>query len=219
MNNRSDCVIIQQASGDYIPLLQLTVSRHLSYCQMHEMDYWPIFGEARPATIEHFANQMPHYDRVFLINQALEAGYEKVIWLDADCVILGNEDMRAGVPRYGIGALWCEAQWGDPEQYDHFCTGALYVAECGAKVFLATWLYTDEKKHGWVDQHPFNLLTREERFKDVVKPISRHWHAIMPNFLPEDESVPQVVAFHGYGDLEQRLNAMQALFGQHEGQI
>jgi hypothetical protein len=186
---------------------------------MHEMDYWPIFGEARPSLCGgFFKNQPPHYDRVYLISVAIKAGYESIIWLDADCVILGCEDMRRGVPdddRSAIGALWCEAEWADPEQYNHWCTGALYIKANWAADFIGAWIKQDFMGHGWIDQHAFNLVSRDKYFKDVVTPISRHWHAILPNFLPEDDSTPQVLALHGYGTLEQRLETMRLLFTQN----
>jgi hypothetical protein len=216
MTNRSDCVLIQQASGPYKALLVLTVQRHLAYCEMMDMDYWPIFGEARAA----YHRTLPHFDRVSLIRTALEAGYKGVIWLDADCVILGTDDMREAIPERGIGALWCESEWSDPEQYNHWCTGALYFHNSKTvEDFVSSWICCEHVEHGWQDQHAFNGIVRN-MYTNIVKPISRHWHTILPDFPPEDDRVPQVVAFHGYGDLQQRYNAMEALFtGQAEGPL
>lgn len=211
MNHRSDCVLIQQASGDYKPLLELTVGRHLAYCRLHNMDYWPIFGEAR----SRLSKTLPHYDRATLLETALEAGYKKVIWLDADSVIYGGDDMREAVPHRGIGALWCEGKW-EPPMYDHFCTGVLYVRNSAeSRFFMRVWKETDCKNHGWQDQHAFNqMLSTFEWAKGFVKKIDRHWHTILPNYPPLDSRPPAVVAFHGYGDLETRLQCMRSLFGQ-----
>jgi hypothetical protein len=212
MSNRADTVLIQQASGNYKALLALTAPFHIEYCERHGLDYWPIFGETQ--YVSH--RPLAHYNRVSLLLTAFQAGYKQAIWLDADCVLnwQSEEDIRGGVPASGMGVLWCAGDWHDPSLYDHWCTGALYVQnDLRTHDFLHKWLWTaDDEGHGWVDQHSFNNLAKDKEFQGMMKPLSRKFHSILPNYPPEDDTIPLVVAFHGYADLQGRYDAMSALF-------
>lgn len=207
MNCRSDCVLIQQASGSYKPFLELTVARHLAYCMMHNIDYWPIFGEARSVDSPH----LPHFDRVTLIQMALEAGYDKVVWMDADCVIIREEDFRAAVPEYGIGISWNAGDWIEP-LYDHWCTGCMYLKNSEpVREFVRCWQASQAETHGWQDQHAFNNLSQAWVGR-ICFDIPRRWHTILPSYPCPENETPNVIAFHGYGDLQKRYDTMQALF-------
>jgi hypothetical protein len=206
MSHRKDAVIIQWSSGPYKQWLRLTMQRHLDYAERHQMDCWLLFGEARP---EHPLRPV-NYEKAHLIRQALLAGYETIIAMDSDVLIVGNEDLRNAVPEQGFGAVWHAMEdWGSDHGYDHYNIGVLYVRSSNLVMqFINDWLCAEDAGHPWRDQHIFNQLCWTPRYQSIVQQIDRRWHSTIPNHASEDPN-PQVVAWHGGGSVEARLQAMQ----------
>lgn len=204
---RRDGVIIQQASGPYKELLRIGLSRHLHFAEQWGFDYWPIFGETRPAEPERHV----YWEKPSLIAQALEARYKYIVAMDSDVLIVGEEDLRAAFPeRGGIGAVWHGMEdWGGKDAYDHFNCGVLYVQNSAmVREFVTDWLREDDQGHYWHDQHAFNNLLRREAYYDLlVTEISRRWHSCPPHFAANPEDA-QVMAWHGGGTVEERARAM-----------
>src|SRR5215218_1809934 len=80
----SSTVLIQQASGYAHLMLELCVGRHAAYCAKHCITYWPVFGDVQ-------SSRTPHWNKILLIQHALALGFETVIWMDADTLILRVE--------------------------------------------------------------------------------------------------------------------------------
>lgn len=205
---RSDCVLIQQASGPYKELLELALPHHLAYVKRHGMDYWPIFGEARDAGYA----LHPYWDKVALINQAFDAGYERVIWLDSDALIIGDDDLREAMPQDGIGAVWHSLDWGDSQLYDHFNAGVIYLSGKQSEDFAYRWygnaMMDGGNDHPWHDQHVLNEMAKRE--PGIVQEIDKRWHSTYPYQMSDDLPGIQVMAWHGYGNIATRKAAMQA---------
>ncbi len=196
-------------------LLSLAEHLHNQYCERHKIDYLCIHGDAEGWTSERQA----FWQKVFLLRQGLELGYEYVIWLDADTLIVDHEaDLRAGCPEDGIGCTWHTADkvpggWPDP-CYDHFCAGAVYIGNGEwSRHFVQRWWETDDQGHPWFDQHALNL------YAEGIRAIDSQWNSIVPHFQSE---FPVVMAWHGFGrspesSVRDRFDAMCETIGHRFG--
>lgn len=93
----SSSVLIQLAEAAHCGMLELTRNRHRRYAVQHGMDYyWIVNGiPARP--------RAAGWGKISLVQQALSLGYEYVVWLDADALILDTTvNLVSKCPR-GIG--------------------------------------------------------------------------------------------------------------------
>lgn len=200
MNN---AILIQQCwpgdvggLGDYEPLMQLTKNRNFDYCQAHDMDFLYHVGTVDPK----YANvRQGGWVKIELIQQALAKGYEYIIWLDPDTLIVNLEtDLRDGCPK-GIGACWQRIP-----QLNHWNVGALYLQNSdAAKEFIADWLASFPGERQWMEQGEFNRLAMKSR---VVETISDRWNSTI-NYSMVPDAV--VIGYHGGGNAMQRLEMMQ----------
>lgn len=200
---RSDCVLIQQASGDHKRLLALTQHLHNQYCERHQIDYWCFYG--CPVDI---GDRAPNWPRVKLMQQAQAAGYTFIVWLDADCLIVGDADLREACARPGFNMTWHDmSAWKQEGIYDHWSTGAVYIKSYKSlAVDLDAWWDRSDEGHGWADQNAFNLVARDMAIR-APHSIDPKWNSIHPHFLSPE---PAVMAWHGFGDVDLRYRAMAA---------
>lgn len=205
---RRNAVIVQQATGAYQALLQRALPHHLAYAEAHGFDYWPLFGEMRPTPWRH-----PYWEKAYLIRQAMRAGYAEIVAMDSDTLIVGQEDVRLAVPAEGVGAVWhARDDWNDKDAYDHYNVGVLYVRNgARAQDFVAEWIDQGDNAHPWHDQHAFNAVAGLSRYAGLVQQIPRRWHSTPPHFAAATEDT-QVMAWHGGGSVEARLQAMDRCF-------
>ncbi len=225
--NRKDAVIIQNACENSQPLLDLTLNIHREYCIRHDFDYWPIFGRFMPDNL----GKEGVWEKTYLIRLALEAGYEKVIFLDCDCLIVTDEDLREACPPNAIGCTWHASKDGwksaDPEGkynlYDHFNIGAMYISNCeDVRRFVEEWWNTNPGTHCWSGQHAFMLAGGNWGMSDdrgCLAKIDTRYNSTFPEQMSEQ---PAVMAWHGYGNLPTRYQAMKeaiALFYPNSGSL
>lgn len=200
---KSNAVLIQQASGEHMQMLRLTYHLHSLYCERHGIDYWAFFGE--PVDLE---GRAPNWCRVKLMQMAQVAGYQFIIWLDADCLIVGDTDLREACVEPGFNMTWCDmSAWKSEALYDHWNTGAIYFnarLPSESKSLLHFWWHESDKGHGWADQHAFNLAANKHLIS-APHALDRKWNSIYPEFLSPE---PVVMAWHGYGDTALRCAAM-----------
>lgn len=209
LDKSQETILIQAASGEHKKLLNLTREAHQSYCERHRIEY-------RPCFFKDGLDRHPMWEKVDLIAEALREGYGKVIWLDADTLIVDQSvDISEGVPDRNIGATFHRLDWDELGVgdlcYDHFCCGALYVPNTEAvREFVQAWWETPDDDHPWHDQHAFNkLLERlDEDVTDVpVSVIDYKWNSIVPYFVADDLVVK---AWHGHKQLPERYECMRA---------
>jgi len=196
---KHDCCLIQIACGDQSCLMELTMRRHAEYCARHEIDYRLTIGEQ--------TTQACFIEKWFeAIMGAVEEGYSHVVFLDADCFIVADRDLREGCPKRGIGLTWHDnPNWKDDRLYDHFNIGALYITNGAAvrkrlREWRSQWSRGDYALHPWGHQHLFN-----KSYSDVAVKISHAWNSTP--YYPDP--APFVMAWHGYGDMAQRYDAMR----------
>ena len=92
---QNTAVLIQCATDDFLPLLDVSEARHRAYAARHGMDFWQVReraafpGPARPC----------HWDRLWLIRQAMADGYDFILYLDADTLVCEDfADPRLALP-------------------------------------------------------------------------------------------------------------------------
>jgi hypothetical protein len=196
MNN---AILIQQVYKglDYEPMLELTKQRNQDYCTAHNFDYECLIGTLSDKYAD--ANK-GGWVKIEMIQRALQKGYEYIVWLDADALIKDlDTDLRDACPK-GIGACWMRIP-----QLNHWNVGVLYIQNSQAvKNFVAEWLDTYPGEKQWMEQGEFNKLAMKSK---IVQTISDRWNATI-NYSMVPDAV--VLGFHGYGDANQRLGAMNA---------
>lgn len=206
MAQKSDTILLQHGSNGHEECLYIALAAHRRYCEAHDIDYQATGGDYP------LGGRHPMWTKVHLIRGALKRGYQKVIWLDADALIVDIEtDLRDAVPAKQIGVTWHATDWdrlgiGD-QCYDHWNTGAVY---CGAGDFthnaLLHWWNTDDDGHPWHDQHGFNKAVQSGTLAQVVK-LDARWNSIYPLF----ESGNAVVRhWAGWQPLPERARTMRA---------
>lgn len=204
MNN---AVLIQHAwpaevNADYAAMLEMQVERNQMYCDRHGFDYRAVVGNVKPEYADPHSGEWP---KVELIRVALADGYQYVIFLDPDTLIIDPDtDLRDGCPE-GLGACWQRIP-----QLNHWNTGALYIRNSEAvRGFVDEWLSRFPGEFTWKEQGEFNKIALQSR---VVQTISDRWNATL-NYSMVPDAV--VLGFHGNGNPAERLALMQQTYRQY----
>jgi len=175
--------LLQNASGAYVPLLRATFDHHRRYCERHNILYLPTFGRVR--------ERDPKWDRFPLLGQLCEES--AVVWLDADCVIVGDADLREmfnGVSHIGM-AKYTDIGWKD--WGFHWNSGVMAVRDTFTawQFIQRVWAIGQlENAHGWVNQPAIQQAAEETG----VDEISIRWNC--PTWLHCDK--PVVKSFHSH---------------------
>jgi hypothetical protein len=87
----TSAALLQQASGRHVPMLKITARRHADYCARHQITYWALAGDVQFC-------RSPHWNKIALIQRALQQGFDTVAWLDADTLVIReSEDIRGAL--------------------------------------------------------------------------------------------------------------------------
>jgi hypothetical protein len=186
----SNTVLIQQASGPMRLMLELTAARHADYCARHGICYWPVLGDVQ-------RERSPHWNKITLIKHALAEGFERVVWLDADTLILRfDEDIRTAInggPPLALAQHPVPDLDGNPT---HFNSGVI-IARNGARArefFDAVWTAGPLWKHPWHEQGRVHDVLK--RFPDMVQRLDDRWNSTVN---VTDVPNPIIKAWHGSG--------------------
>jgi hypothetical protein len=218
---RNDAILIQTCfstnprgeyghyAGTFYDMLRLVYPRHSAYARAHQMDYWHIMSDVHPE-MEHGA-----WPKIWLMLDALEAGYQYVAYLDTDAVVWNMDcDLRDALPE---GAL-IGACVHDPEKSAylracevprHHNVGVLYARNDPLTVqFLRDWLAAYPAPDRWQEQGVFNNLIEDERYAPYVATLDDTWNAtVNVNMVNQ----PNVLAWHGIMPVEKRLDVMRGV--------
>jgi hypothetical protein len=187
----TDGVLIQQASGEWTPMLELTVGRHGDYCARHGLTYWPVLGRVQ-------FRRSAHWDKLVLIRHALELGFPTVAWLDSDTLIVRDEaDWRGALDPSGgpLGCVWhpAHAETGAPE---HWNTGVMFIRNTPRvrEFFARVWEQGPLGDHTWHEQARIMALLPE--FPGLVQRLDDRWNSLP---LINESPDPVIKAWHGHG--------------------
>lgn len=183
----------------FIEMNRLTYQRHAAYAISHGYDYWHHIGNPCPD------RDSGAWDKVKLILQAMNEGYEYIVWVDCDAAILGDEDLRealAGMPG-DIGACLHDAN-GIPA---HLNVGVLYIKNTEkAHQFVQDWWDSFPGSERWMDQGAFNELSNSEKYAGLVVRVNDRFNATVNVNMVEN---PVVAGWHGVSPLALRLHMMR----------
>jgi hypothetical protein len=159
------------------------------------MDYQVYFGDYTDRSV--FTGG---WDKIKLIQDALNRGYEYVFWIDTDAAIIDfSVDLRDAFTDKFIGC--CEHKRENlPKEYDiptHLNVGVTFVKNGnGVKEFIQEWWDSFPGDKRWVEQGSFNEMAKkypeivfkmDDRFNATVnvnmceKPVILGWHGIQPD--------------------------------------
>jgi glycosyltransferase involved in cell wall biosynthesis len=174
-------VLIQLAAGRHRELLEITHSLHRAYAERHGLDYWCV--EGNPA-----APKRAGWAKIPLILSAMQMGFERIVWLDADAVV---HDRRFDISRAvakGIGMV----QHPNPT---HWNSGVMVVRNSPAtRGFFEAVQAEPENDSAWMEQLPINLIAKRPEFAGLLS-------ALDPAFNSTPGAVvsprPVILAAHG----------------------
>jgi hypothetical protein len=192
-------VLIQQASGLHAPMLELVASRHAGYCVRHGITYWPVLGAVQ-------FSRTPHWNKIVLIRHALDMGFDTVAWLDADTLIVRDEeDFRTALhPDDGPIAVARHPGGGDARLHEHWNTGVMFLRNTPEvrEFFRAVWELGPLGEKPTYEQARINDLLAQ--FPGLVQRLDDRWNSTeRVNEAPE----PVIKAWHGQG-----LGALHSIY-------
>ena len=183
-------VLIQQASGDCRLMLELSAARHAAYCARHGFNYWALLGDVQ-------FERAPHWNKITLVRHALALGFDIVAWLDADTLIVrDDEDLRATLDGGAPLALALNPGEGLPGTTTHWNTGVMFLRNTPRTraFFDAVWQAGPIEGDSWHEQARIHTVLPE--FPDLVQRLDDRW-----NSTPDVNEVanPVIMAWHGEG--------------------
>lgn len=192
-------ILIQHihANTPGVRMLELTEARHKDYCNRHGYYYRAVIGNPLPDIPPEAGN----WARIKLIKDALDEGFDHVIWLDADTLIYDmGTPLADAVQENKIGVCWHRIP-----QLHHWNIGAMYMDNAPeVREFVKNWLASyPPPNDGWLEQGVFNRLARGG---NTVVTISDKWNATFDVSMVPDAVV---LGFHGQGDTDYRAEMMK----------
>ena len=185
-------VLIQQASGHCRPMLELTSSLHRAYAQRHGISYWQVRGNVQ-------TERAGHWNKILLMQRAFQMGFELVIWLDADTVIVEPEQdfrraLNGGAP---IGMVRHHRPWnGQPWHYN---SGVILARDTPkTRQFLQRVWDAGPIDHPWQEQVRINEVA--QRNPRIVQSLPDRWNCTQGT---NPCRKPNVLAWHGTGPAAQ----------------
>ena len=199
-------IILQQLynfpSNPYVDMLALAYPRHLRYANRWNFDYYVMHGNV----VEEWDIKYGGWAKLRLILDALKAGYNYVVWLGIDTLIVDTEtDLReAQKESRGIGLVEHPTSGNVPNCDAMYITNSPEVIE-----FISAWIdWFPGPIKGWHEQAMLNLLTLTPEGIRVLYPIHPKWNSTVKGGCHVDNAV--VEGFHGEGPAENRLRLMKA---------
>lgn len=215
---KSNTLIIQSCvptHGPFDEALDWLKPIHGTYCRKWGFDYVANSQKVIELYQEEDKAKFSHaWDKIILIDQALEAGYEYIFWIDHDCVIVDfNADLRDAFDDAAKDIMMCVhpgfPQGGLPS---HFNAGVMAVRNSErTKEFFQEVINNRYSGPPWFEQDVMNALFRDFKWMDIVGVMGDRYNSTPnANQVPIEQTV--IAAFHGVGgyhDVNTRLDYMK----------
>ena len=177
-------ILLQQATPEYKPLLDLTERRHRLYAAKNAMKYMRFDGAIMP-------QWHPYWNPVFLWLMLLMQDDVDGIWhLDADTLIVGDDDMRYAVDAGRIGMCW------QPRPLPaHWNIGVSFFSNCErVRDFIRATIERGPGGPPWYCEQVMNDLLAEPEWAGLEQGLDHRWNSIRGY---TEVAEPQIVAWHG----------------------
>lgn len=189
-------------------MLDLSRERHEGYCRRHRFDLWAVRENVWP--------ELPvMWQRYQWMQTAFAVGYEMVVYMDADALIVDEgADLRAALRRKPLGLVYGQAPGGEPAHYNCgviFARRHPWVQAQWAE--LLTQAPRSEYTPGprwWEDggseQRRLNELLKVPVYAETVERLDRRWHSLAGL---DDLSRAVIVGWHGLPKVGEKVEAMR----------
>jgi len=181
--------------------VNLTEIRHRAYARRFGFDYERFDGSY--ASLD----WTRHWDGWTVCGWLLEAGVRWLVWIDADAIIVRDEDLREAV---GEG-LACDEGIGvvrHPGPPAHWNVGVMVIRN--SERVRAFWREVIEWGPGewpWYQQTICNTLWESPKWADLVRPMPDRYNSTWGVNWVEDAVIR---AWHGQPGRQKKLEGMQA---------
>lgn len=186
-------VLIQSVDRNYLPLIDITRENTLRYCERHQVFYQLSVGLIT-------SDLPPAWNRIPLILGCLAAGFETIVWLDADCVIVDHTQniFMSLPPAKSISmAQFSNVKWNG---IDHYNTGVMIIKNTEDVKNLFSWVwkqrYVRLPHHYpkfWEQNFILDYLTKIN--PDMVAPLDHSFNYI--DGLSNPNIRPVIKGYHG----------------------
>lgn len=171
-------------------MLELSAGRHAAYCQKYGLTYWPVLGNVQFA-------RTSHWNKIVLVRHALDLGFETVIWLDADTLIVRDDvDIRTALYGEKPLALALHPSPAPGGLLAHWNSGVMVMRNTARtrEFFDAVWAGGPLENHIWQEQA--RILDLLPSFPDLVQRLDDRWNSTVGLTEVPD---PIIKAWHGSG--------------------
>lgn len=178
--------LAQMATGDHLRLLELAEPHHLAYAQRHGMEYRSVRGSPCP-------HLPPSWSKLRLVLDLFREGFDQVVWMDTDAVIVDAERDITRACSKGVGMVRYE------RPFPHFQAGVLVCHRSPEVVRLLEDVFASSSQNpgntpgefGQWEQTPLNVLGSQ---RGLIEPIPADWNCV-PEYIACGS--PAVLASHG----------------------
>jgi ADP-heptose:LPS heptosyltransferase len=189
--------LVQQATGVCLEMLNLSHDLYNAYAARHGLTYCCVRGPVQ-------SQRHPFWNKIRLIQMMLAAGFEFVVWLDADTLVVRPEvDIRSAL-RDGAPIAMCRNPLPWRDQPWHYNAGVIMVRNTGAArwFFDEVWRAGHVENHAWQEQARINELT--QKHENLVQRLDDKWNCTKGVNPTHD---PVILAWHGQGPKAVKLMA------------
>lgn len=152
-------LLVQSVDANYVPYITLSYGRHAEYAERCGADYLVYTGLQDAAC-------HPAWNRIRLFLDGIEQGYEKLVWLDADTLVIDptvniftetHDDVDFQLCRY-VNYLWHEQP--------HANTGVMVVNASRSAIEALQWIWA--QRHTPLRSHHVPMFWEQNWIGDYV---------------------------------------------------
>ena len=198
-----DWCVITGACGPHSRLLEQTSPTMRRYAEVMDMDY---AGYELGIT-----DLPPSWEKILLLSNKLDAGYEGVLWVDADAEFLRfDEDVRTLVRP---GWNWVHNRYVGKPWPCVPCAGVVAVTPEAQETLDLVWeLRYDYRDHGWWEQQAaLTLFGWNPDTGELTEPEGQHELPARWNSTPESPAEDPVIyhaSTHDGSTIDKRLDLL-----------
>lgn len=196
-------ILLQQGRAEYQPLLDFAEGLHRAYAERHRIEYLRYDGPVA-------AGWPGFWDQIALLRALFGAGARRIYWLDADALLVGDDDLREALGDYDV------AMCRHPGPPEHWNIGvSLWANSTPMRHLLRAALERGPGAWPWYQQAIVNELLAGECAGLQVGRLDDRWNATVVLGHLATVADPVIVAWHGIRDVAEKLAGMRGYVEAH----